>query len=162
MIYQPNINNTIPVSLEYAIISDVDICYTKNNSAIVAFYTGKSWNKFYSTLYSFKIIENLSSSKFGIIPESEVEFSLGGNSAELVDQITTILNSKLIIKLKYADTSEKIIGTKNKPCMVSLKTNNEMNPYKYFKIIQKDILRFLNLTDYPAGFTAGFSIGFNS
>jgi len=162
MITKPDDNNTIPVGIQYTKTESLALFYAQKNSAYLEFNQGESWADFDSTKFTIKINSELKQSTYGAVPKSSIDFNLGGDNKELLSQLQSLVNAKLIFKVKLSDGQEKILGTKNKPCFLNISSQNTINNTYTFSTETKDIFRYPDLEDIPSGFTTGFSIGFRA
>lgn len=163
MINKPDTNNTIPVKIEYAFVSDIDFFKTNVNEIIsLDFKIGKDWVNFDSTLLSFNVKSNIKISKYGGIYQSQIKFKLGGDNLQLINQITKIINASLLFKITYSNSDEKILGTKKKPCFVALESENKINNHYSFSVNHNDIFRYLNLIEIDSSYSTAYSYSYEA
>jgi len=162
MITKTEENNTIPVKIQYAYANDISEFFVKRNQCFIVFSEGNNWIDFDSTSQTININTELKNTMYGVVPTSSIVFDIGGEDYSFMNEIYNLFNIGILFKVILNDGQEKILGTKLKPCYLNMKTVNQMNSIHSFSIQHNDIFRYNNLEDYPAGFSTGFSIGYNA
>ena len=162
MVQKPEINQTIPLKIQYLKIENAAQIFILKDKALIELKEEEEWQDFDNSKLTFSLYSNLDSSNSGLRPLSGIQFSIPGDNQSLNSQLLELANAKLIFKITLADGQEQLLGTQNKPCFISIFSKNQMNATRLIKIETKDIFRYLVLEEVPAGFSSGFSLGFNS
>jgi len=140
-------NNTIPILLEYAFPTDFENILISDFEAKIIFKNGYNWKNLYFTPLTFKLFTGSKNGFYGAEINSGFEFSFGGENVELFKSLFSFLNTKLIFRITYIDGQKKLLGTKQKPCLISLSSENQINSITKFTAETNDFLRFISSQD---------------
>ncbi len=138
-------NNDIAIRLEYAYCNDISSYNIDFETDIVElnFYENKNWEQFNFSLFSLITKETLEISKYGLLPKSLLEFSLSGNNNELTNEISKLINTKLIFKITYSSGLQKILGSIKKPCFLSIISEHDFLANNVFSVKTNQQFKYL-------------------